>query len=333
MRSRLYATALLLAPVMIAMVLAVPVVPTVSAETAEVVNWIQLRDGVKARLLGAREAKVGGEPELQGAFQLSDNSLLKDHAAMISIADQLFARVVLIPAETKSYTRAAVLVLASETKVGDTTTQGFDDFHYQRGADTVWLRQAGPEDWKVAQDPKAFTPPVSEEVDLGALGKIQLDFVGEVFSSGGATKTLGIEAHSATNVADTERKYQELKALWTLVDREKLKEQGFDAVAMENYDRPRIGEFQVRYRVFVNIRRPAAGDWPTLPDKAPVNGPLIAMDRPSGSADWANLASRGVAAAAPQRAAVRAEFAAAGLPHKVPDSRRLRMRAADVLKH
>ena len=144
MRSRLYATAVLVALVMIGTVMVAPVVPTVSAETAEVVNWIQLRDGVKARLLGAREAKVGGEPELQGAFQLNDNSLLNDHAAMISIADQLFARVVLIPAETKSYAHAAVLVLASETKVGDTTTQGFDDYHYRRGADTVWLRNKNP---------------------------------------------------------------------------------------------------------------------------------------------------------------------------------------------
>ena len=331
MRIHFYATALSAALVAVVAVALAPPIQPARAETQTSIHWIELQDGVKARLLFARDDSYNGEKELRAAFQLENDAALQNHDVMTSIADQLFARTVLVPAETKEYRRAAILVLKGESKIGDSTAQVFEDFHYKRGNNTVWLREAGPEPWKIAEDPKAWTPSPSEDVDLGALGMIHVDFIGEIFSSGKATKTLGIEAHSDTKFSNTERKYQELKALWGKVDHDKLKADGFDAIRMENYDQPRLGRFHVRYRLFLSIDRAPGGDWPELPANMSSSGPIVATTEQQ--TDWANLASRGVAAAAPLRSTTaQVDLASAGLVVNTAVRMRMRMQLGDVLR-
>src|SRR5262245_9052413 len=95
-----------------------------SAEESKTPAWIPLQDGLKARLLVALEAvDKGGERELLVNFMLSDPSAIADHQKVLGIADQLFGRIVMVPADTKDFKRAAVNLLVSETKSGDTTVQ------------------------------------------------------------------------------------------------------------------------------------------------------------------------------------------------------------------
>jgi hypothetical protein len=242
-------------------------------------QWITLRDGYKARVLNALEVtpRQGGERTLIVNFVLSDPAVIADHVKIIDIADQLFVRVVLVPADTKGYKRAAVNLLVSERTTGDTTVQEFEDFHYARRDDAVWLRQAGPEAWKPAQDP-AYTPPESVPVVLSS-GTVYVDFIGEIFPPPGATKALGIEMRSSRPVTDFAGKYAEMKELWAQLDRAKLKQDGFDLVVMENYGEPRRGHFHVRYRVFLSIVRPAGGDWTELPDTPPTLPVVAGLDK------------------------------------------------------
>ncbi len=241
-------------------------------------NWIELRDGVKARFLTALKTTDSAEPKtLMVNFVLNDVAIVNDQAKVIEVADQLFGRVVLVAAEEKEYVRAVVNLLKSEKKVGDETQQEFEDFHYVRGSNGVWLRQAGPEAWKTAQDPN-WTPPQSETVKLST-GTVYVDFIGEIFAPAGVTKALGIEFHSTTAVTNIPGKYGEIKEVWGRLDHAKLAQAGFDFVHIENYSEPLLGKFQVRKRVYLDIRRLADGTWPTLPDTAPFKDgkePLVA---------------------------------------------------------
>lgn len=241
-------------------------------------NWIQLRDGVKARFLAAQESTDSAKPKtLSVSFALSDPAIVADHKRVIEVADQLFGRVVILSAEEKEYARAIVNLLQSETKVGEDTVQVFEDFQYVRGKNGVWLRQAGTQPWKVAQDP-TWTPAKSEAVVLST-GVVYVDFVGEVFPPAGATKALGIELHSATVATNIPAKYAEIKEIYNRLDKAKLTQAGFDFVHLENYGEPLRGRFQVRKRVYVDISRAADGTWPALPDTAPFKDskdPLVA---------------------------------------------------------
>lgn len=247
-----------------------------STQAAE--NWIPLRDGLKARFLTAFESTDTAKPRaLVANFVLSDPTAATDQTKSIDIADQLFGRVVLVPADSKGFKRAVVNLLLSETKVGDTTTQKFEDFSYARGSNGVWLREAGAASWKTAQD-ATWERPESKLVELAA-GQVYIDFVGQIFAPSGTTKALGVEMRSSTPVSNIPGKYAEIKELWGRLDQAKLAAEGFDFVHIENYSEPLLGKFHVRQRVFVDIRRADTGEWPKLPDTAPLDGskdPLVA---------------------------------------------------------
>ena len=264
--------------------------------TAAEDNWIPLRDGLKARFLTAFENTDADKPRtLFANFVLSDTSVLADHARTIEIADQLFGRIVLVPADAKGFKRAVVNLLISETKTGATTKQTFEDFAYARGSNSVWLRQAGAQPWKTAQDAQ-WQQPQSETVVL-SVGTVYVDFAGEIFAPPGSKKALGVELRSSTPVGNIPGKYTEIKELWGRLDHAKLTEQGFDFVHLENYSEPLLGKFQVRQRVYLDIRRPDVGDWPTLPDTAPLDGakdPLVAGIGSSVEDDATRFASAAV---------------------------------------
>ena len=66
-------------------------------------NWIALRDGVKARFLTALESTDPSKPKtLTANFLLDDPKVVADHVKVIDVADQLFGRIVLVPADTKA---------------------------------------------------------------------------------------------------------------------------------------------------------------------------------------------------------------------------------------
>jgi hypothetical protein len=265
-----------------------------AADDAQV-TWVPLQGDLKARLLSAIESTEGDEKELVANFVLSDPSVIADHTKVIDVADSLFARVVMLPAEAKSFKRASVNLLVSETTQGDTTVQKFEDFHYKRGDNTVWLRQAGTEDWKTAEDAAAWKAPESKEVVL-TVGTVYIDFFGEIFAPKGATKGLGIEMRSSVPVTEIPRKYAEIRELWSRIDKAKLKADGFDYVRIENYGEPRKGRFQVRKDVFVQGIRPPESEWPELPEAMPNGGPLIAGLGTGGEDNGTRLAANGVAA-------------------------------------
>ncbi len=256
--------------------LAVAVLALGDAARAE--NWIQLRDGVEARFLTALESSDSSKAKaLIVNFVLKDPKIVADHGKVIGVADQLFGRVVLVAAEEKNYVRAVVSLLKSEKKVGPETVQAFEDFTYARAKDGVWLRQAGPEPWKIAQDPN-WTQPKPETVQIST-GTVYVDFVGEVFPPAGATKALGVEMRSAKPVTNIPAKYNEIKEIWARLDQAKLAQAGFDFVHIENYSEPLRGKFHVRKRVYIDISRAPDGTWPVLPDTAPFKDgrePLVA---------------------------------------------------------
>ena len=286
-------------------------------------NWIQLRDGVKARFLTAFKSTDEATPKtLVANFVLNDAKLVTDHTKVIEVADQLFGRIVLLAAEEKDYKRAVVNLLRAEAKKGEDTVQEFEDFHYARGSNGVWLRQAGPEAWKTAQD-SSWTPPKSEVVPL-ATGNVYVDFIGEVFPPAGSTKALGIELRSAVAVTNIPAKYNEIKEIWNRLDQAKLAAAGFDFVHLENYGEPLLGKFQVRKRVYVDITRKADGTWPVLPDTAPFKDgkePLVAGIGLQFEDDASRFASRAVASTVP--VSNRSEGGEAILPGLAISSRRL----------
>lgn len=240
--------------------------------------WISLKGGHKARILTAVEGvDAGKRRQLVASFVLSEPGVVTDHARVIEVADQLFARIVLVPADQKGFKRALINLLAGERRTADGAVQKFEGFTYVRGSNGVWLRQAGPEAWKVAQDPK-WVPRQAQSVQLST-GAVYVDFIGEIFAPAGSTKALGIEMRSSTPATNIPGKYAEIRELWTRLAYDKLRADGFDFVHIDNFSEPQRGRFQVRQRVYLDIRRPEGGDWPELPGTAPLEGakePLVA---------------------------------------------------------
>jgi hypothetical protein len=207
----------------------------------------------------------GATREAVVRFELNDPSVISNHAKAIDIADQLFGRIVMAPAEEGGFKRAAVHLLAS---AGGSTPR-FEDFHYARRDDSVWLRQAGREPWKTAQNPADWAPPQSQAITL-PMGDVYVDFIGSIFPPPGRSKSLGIEMRSDVPVSNAPAKYMEIKQLWEQgLDIAAISAAGFDHVRFENYGEPRRGKFQVRKMAFVNISRLADGNWPALPDRMP----------------------------------------------------------------
>jgi hypothetical protein len=286
--------------------------------------WISLKGGAKARILDAvQSVDAGRQRQLVANFVLSEPTVVGDHGRVIEVADQLFARVLLVPADRKGFKRAVVNLLAAETRTVDGAVQKFEGFAYARGSNGVWLRQAGPEKWKIAQDP-AWTPRPAQAVELST-GTVYVDFIGQIFAPDGSTKALGIEMRSRTPTTNIPGKYAEIKELWRRLAYDKLKDDGFDFVHIDNFSEQQLGRFHVRQRVYLDIRRPEGGDWPELPGTAPLEGakePLVAgtifEDDPTRFAHAAVESAAGVRNRSEAKEGVSTGIGARALPEAGP---------------
>jgi len=255
---------------------------------------ITLKDGTKVIFLKGFAVDAEGEPgakALFGAFQLQDETLLSNHARMIEIADILFGGIVILGAEMQGYKHAALGFLRAQSMKDGTIVESYEDFHYKRGADAVWLRQAGKEPWKVAQDPNEWKAPVPEIVDLGEYGKAEMVYFGEIMAPLGRKKALGVELYTPTP-ARTGRKIEELRAYWNTLDHDKLKADGFDTVIIQNYEERSRGKFHLRQMAFLLMAAFPNGDWPKLPE-----GPLTPEGRPVITAEAISQSTFEIAAA------------------------------------
>jgi hypothetical protein len=238
---------------------------------------VTLKDGTKIIFLKGFTVDAQGAPgskALFGAFQLQDEALLSNHARLIEIADLLFGGIVIVGAEQQGYKHAALGFLRSQSAAAGATVELYEDFHYKRGDNAVWLRQAGSEPWKVAQDPNEWKAPTPEIVDLGEYGKAEQVFFGEIMGPPGRKKALGVELYTPTP-ARTGRKIEELRAYWNSLDHDKLKADGFDTVMIQNYEERGRGKFHLRQMAFLVMAMFPNGEWPKLPD-----GPLTPEGTP-----------------------------------------------------
>jgi hypothetical protein len=231
-------------------------------------SWIALRNGVEVSFQGAGETTVAAQRTLFANFMAKDPALVKQPAKVISAADELFGRFVILTAEQSGFTRVVINV-----KKGDATSAGkpvpvYEDFVYQRGANTVWLRQAGKEKWKVAQDPKFEAPPV-QVLNIPNVGRIEVEAIAEINPVNGARRAIGIDLRTDTPNKNQVQKYKEVRATWLEADRATLLQRGFDQVVFQNFSAKRLGRFQVREMSYVSIQREQGKSWPDMPPAPP----------------------------------------------------------------
>lgn len=235
----------------------------VSAQAAPQMETLDLGDGYKFELIGAGDTsgKVASPKAIFINVALKDEKSYADHAKLIEAADRMFESVLMGAAEKGYYTRATVNI----RRPGTTT---YEDFIYLRGDNEVWLRQAGKEPWKVAQNSK-WAPPAVEKVEIDKFGSFHVEAAVEIPPPDGFTRAAEIDFVTETPVTSVQRKYQEIKALWARIDREKMRADGFDMVLVGNFAQPQRGRFHARKGFFVRIPRDANGPWPELPERAP----------------------------------------------------------------
>jgi len=241
-----------------------------AAAQAAPAKTLDLADGYKFELLGAgdTQARVGNPKVIFLNVAVTDDKINADHKRLIEASDRMFESVLMGAAEKGYYKRATVNV----RRPGTTT---YEDFVYMRGENEVWLRQAGKESWKVAQDPKAWVVPPSEKIQVDKFGTFAVDAAIEIDPPAGFTRAAEIDFVTKTSLIDTQRKYQEIKALWARMDRKQMKADGFDLIMFGNFTTPQLGRFHARRGFYVRIPRAANGDWPELPDSAPDNRDLL----------------------------------------------------------
>lgn len=274
---RILAAAILLASATAAPAAATDALPVQQTQQQPIIT---LKDGTRLRFLRGMEANPDGKPEereIVGVFQFDDATRFDDHAKMLAVADDLFGGIVLVAAEMRGYKRAAVGLLPALAAPG--AGEKTEQIHYARRNDTVWLRQAGPESWKTAQNPNEWTAPKPEIVDLGEYGKVEVPFAGEIAAPTGRRKALGVEMYTRTP-ARTGRKIEEIRAMWQWLDPAKVKAQGYDTVVIQNYDERARGKFHARQMAFVALVMLANGEWPKLPE-----GPLGPDGKPLVTAE------------------------------------------------
>jgi hypothetical protein len=245
-----------------------PRVPLLSVGVVKVQSgasdWIGLRNGVEVAFLGAGETKAGAQRALFANFASKDPALVKQPAKVIDAADELFGRFVLLTAEQNGFSRVVVNVKKGDVKSGGATTPVYEDFVYIRGANTVWLRQAGNEKWKVAQNPKFEAPPV-QVLTIPGIGKIEVEAIAEINPPNNARRAIGIDIRTDTPNKNQLQKYREIRATWLEADRATLQQRGYDLVAFQNFTAKRLGRFQVREMSFVQIQREQGKGWPDMP--------------------------------------------------------------------
>jgi hypothetical protein len=256
------------AGIVAALVLTVAALRSLAAPPAG--DVIDLGDGLAAEFLGAGEATSPTGAHSKALYvnvALSDAGVLAVPEKLIEAADRLFETILLEAAHTGGYRHAIVNIRRA--------TGDFEDFHYARGEDAVWLRRAGAAPWKVAQDP-AWTPPEMDEVDLGALGRIQIEYAGEAAAPAGFKRAFAVDVVTATPNSNVERKYRELRALWAVMDQARLRTDGFDSVMFSSFSEPPRGRFHMRLVFELTVGRRENGPWPPMPEAMPpMEGPPV----------------------------------------------------------
>jgi hypothetical protein len=227
-------------------------------------SWIALRNGVEVSFQGAGEATGGAQRTLFANFTAKDPSVVKQPAKVIGAADELFGRFVILTADQSGFSRVVINVKKGDATVNGKTAPVYEDFVYVRGANTVWLRQAGKEKWKIAQDPKFSAPPI-QVLNIPNLGRIEVEAIAEIHPSNGARRAIGIDLRTDTPNKNQLQKYKEIRATWMEADRASLLQQGFDQVAFQSFTAKRLGRFQVRDMAFVQIQREQGKAWPDMP--------------------------------------------------------------------
>jgi hypothetical protein len=234
-----------------------------TAQAAPQLEQLDLGEGYKFLLIGAGDspARVGNPKVIFINVALNDAKMFADRAKLLEASDRMFESVLLGAAEKGYYRRATVNIRRPGTAI-------FEDFLYLRGDNDVWLRQAGKESWKTAQDSK-WTPPAVEKIEVAGMGAFHVEVAVEITPPEGFARAVQLDFVTKTPVTDIQRKYQEIKALWSRVDRDKMRAEGFDLVLVGNFAEPQRGRFHARRGFYVRIPRDTNGPWPELPDRAP----------------------------------------------------------------
>jgi hypothetical protein len=249
----------------IAVPVAAPAAETGLVKVQERTQWIALRSGIEIAFVGASEQTASGQKTLIANFQAKNPSVLKQPAKLIESADELFGRFVILTADQNGYARAVINVKKDGAKPGQ---PAFEDFIYVRGANTVWLRQAGKEKWKIAQNPAYEVKPL-QVLNVPGLGKIEIEAIAEIQPPAGARKALGIDIRTDTPNKNQMMKYREIRATWLEADRATLLQRGYDLVAIQSFTAKRLGRFQVRDMAYVQIQRESGKGWPDMPSLPP----------------------------------------------------------------
>lgn len=239
------------------------VLASVTSFAAEPAEVLDLGDGYRFALLGAGETgtPVGNPKVIFINVAVTDETVHADHKRVIEAADRMFEAVVMQAAEKGLYQRATVNI----RKAGGKT---YEAFTYARGADGVWLRQAGKEKWKTAQS-AAWTPPKSKNVAVKGFGMFAVEAAVDIAAPDGFKRAAEIDFVTKSRLSDVQRKYAEIKALWAQMDQKKLKADGYDMIVFGNFSEPPRGRFHPRQGFFVRIPRTVDGAWPAMPDRAP----------------------------------------------------------------
>ena len=247
-----------------------------AVQAADQLETLDLGDGYQFELLGAGEtlANIANPKSIYINVALKDDKVLADHVKLIEAADRLFETVLMGAAEKGFYKRATVNIRRPGAAKTPAPTPTYEDFVYARGADEVWLRQAGNAPWKAAQDPK-WTAPESEKIAVQGFGTFNVEMAIEIAPPEGFHRAAEVDFVTATPIVDIQRKYQEIKALWARIDRAKMRADGFDMILFGNFAEAQRGRFHARKGFFVRIPREADGDWPELPERAPDDRDLM----------------------------------------------------------
>lgn len=243
------------------------VLASVMSFAAEPAEILDLGDGYRFELLGAGET---GAPAGKAVFinvATTDDKIHVDHKRAIEAADRMFEAVVMHAAEKGLYKRATVNIRKPGAKT-------YEAFTYARGADGVWLREAGKEKWKTAQS-ASWSPPKSKNVEIRGLGTFAVEAAIDIKAPDGFKRAAEIDFVTKTRLSDVQRKYAEIKALWAQMDREKLRKDGYDMIVFGNFSEPPRGRFHPRQGFFVRVPRAGNEPWPELPDRAPDNRELL----------------------------------------------------------
>lgn len=247
----------------LASLLACLVLACASVANAAETQLLNLGAGYSFHFLkaGATTPRTGHPKTIFVNVSSSDRKLLGDKTRLIEGADRVFETVLLSPAEKGFFTSAIVNVQRPDLK-------GFEQFTYARGNRGVWLRQAGDQPWKVAQS-NDWTPPASQKVDLPGAGSLHVESAVDLPPQAGFKRAAEIDCVSKTNIVNLQQKYREIRALWSHLDRQKLKTKGYDLIMIGNFSSPQLGRFYLRRGFFVRIPMQANGEWATLPDSLP----------------------------------------------------------------